>query len=133
MDIYNNHLSLPNFTSLIEMMWEWEWASFDDFNAKYSLPNNKEAHVQWTRYFANLEGLGILVKKGLIDPELVYDSQYVSIIDLWEKFLPVIEGLRRSYAPQMYEDPEYLYNEMIRMRDSRGHPETNKEARKLYN
>jgi len=119
MDIYNNHLSLTHFSAMLDMLWEWD--SFDDFNAKYSYPNNKESHVKWARHFANLEGLGILLKKGLIDAELVYDSQYVSIIGFWEKFLPVIEKIRLRYAPHMYEDPEYLYNEMIRMRAEKEH------------
>lgn len=122
MDIYNNHISIPNFTALLEMMWEWDWETFDDFIAKYSILNNKEAHVKWGRYFASLEGLGILCKKGLIDPELVYDSQYLSIINIWEKFQPIIEEYRlRLNAPQMYGDPEYLYKEMIRMRAEKEH------------
>jgi len=122
MNIYNNHISESNFRALMEMIWEWEWDSFDDFIEKYSIPNNKDAHVQWGRYFASLEGLGILLKKGLIDPELVYDSHYLSVINLWEKFQPVIEEWRvRLNAPQLYEDPEYLYNEMVRMRTEKEH------------
>ena len=107
MDIRNNHLSIPNHTAMLEMIWEWEWESYDDFNAKYSLPNNKEDHVKWSRYFANLEGLGILLKKGLIDAEMVYDAQYVSIILMWEKFFPMIIEFRKRFAPHMYDDPEY--------------------------
>jgi hypothetical protein len=61
----------------------------------------------------------------LIDPELVYDSQYATIIAMWEKFLPIVEELRiRQNASHLYEDPEYLYKEMIRMREKRGHPDT---------
>lgn len=122
MSVYNNHISIPTMTILVEMMWLWGWEDFDDFRAKYAYPNNIEAHVKWTHYFASLEGLGVLCKKGLIDPELVYDSQYASIIFVWEKFLPIIEEYRlRMNAPHIYDDPEYLYTELIRIRAKRGH------------
>jgi hypothetical protein len=125
MSIYNNHISTPTLSILYEMLMEWEWKDFDDFLKKYTLPNNREAMVKMAHYFSSLEGMGILCKKDLIDPELVYDSQYATIIAMWEKFLPIIEELRiKTKAPQMYEDPEYLYNEMVRMRENRGHPDT---------
>ena len=122
MSIYNNHISMPTMAITVEMWIEWEWEDFDDYKEKYMLPNNREAQVKMMHYFASLEGMGVLCKKGLIDPELVYDSQYGSIIGIWEKYLPIIEEMRvRQNAPQIYEDPEYLYNEMIRMRAKRGH------------
>jgi hypothetical protein len=123
--IYNNHISTPTMSITLEMLMEWEWEDFDDFLNKYALPNNREAMVKMSHYFASLEGMGILCKNGLINPELVYDSQYATIIAMWEKFLPVIEEMRINLkAPQMYEDPEYLYNEMVQMRAKRGHPDT---------
>ena len=122
MNVYNNHTKLQNIGILMEMLYHWEWKDFDDFNTKYSSPNNPEAHKQWAYYFATLEGLGILLKKDMLDPELVYMSQWASIILLWEKFLPVVEEMRaRSNVPHIYEDPEYLYNEMIRLRNEKGH------------
>ncbi len=122
MSIYNNHISIPSMTIMQELQWEWNWKDYDDFVSKYSLPNNMEALVKFSHYFASLEGLGVLCKKGLIDPELVYDSQYTSIIHNWEKFLPIIEELRiRMNAPHLYEDPEYLYEQMITIREKRGH------------
>jgi hypothetical protein len=72
-----------------------------------------------------LEGLGVLVKRGLIDVDLLYDMMYGSIIGVWEKFLPVItETRRRSDLPNLYEDIEYLYEEMIKIREERGHAVT---------
>jgi hypothetical protein len=122
MSVYNNHISIPTATIWMEMIWEWNWINFEDFREKYTYPNNMEAHIKFAHYFASLEGLGVLCKKGLIDPNLVYDSHQISIILIWEKFLPIIEEFRlRFNTPQLYEDPEYLYNEMIRIRADRGH------------
>ena len=133
MTVYNNHISIPSMTIMQELQWEWNWKDYDDFVTKYSYPNNMEALVKFSHYFASLEGLGVLCKKGLIDPELVYDSQYTSIIHNWEKFLPIIEELRlRMNTPHLYEDPEYLYNQMIRIRTKRGH-QPMKPSQDLFN
>ena len=91
MNIHEQHISMPTVTIIFEMMWEWDWRDFDDYAEKYMYPNNKENHVKFGHYFASLERLGVLCKKGLIDPELVYDSQPHSIIYIWEKFLPIIK------------------------------------------
>ena len=98
-------------------MYQWEWKDYDEFMEKYSLPNNLEAQAKWTHYFSSLEGLGILLRKGLIDPDFIYRTQYGSIILIWERFLPLIEEWRkRSGLTHIYVDPEFLYDEMKRMR-----------------
>ncbi len=122
MNIHEHHISMPTMAITAEMMWEWDWRDFDDFVEKYQFPHNMDNHVKFMHYFASLERLGVLCRKGLIDPELVYDSQPSSIIFIWEKFLSVIEEYRVIMnAPHMYADPEYLYDEMIRIRAKRGH------------
>ena len=60
-------------------------------------------------------------------------AQYGSIIMIWERFLPIIEVWRETAGSHLYEDPEFLYNEMVRMRTERGHPESIAESRKLFN
>ena len=133
MSIYNNHIALPTQTIGVELMYQWEWKDYDDFMEKYSLPNNLEAQAKWTHYFSSLEGLGILLRKGLIDPDFIYRTQYGSIILIWERFLPLIEEWRkRSGLTHIYVDPEFLYDEMKRMRAVRGHPTTMTDARKLF-
>ena len=121
MNIYNNHTSFQNITILNEIL-QWEWEDLDDFFDKYWIPKNTEAFNKWSYYFSTLEGLGILIKDKMLDPELIYSSQWASIILLWEKFLPVVEAVRvRGNMPHAYEDPEFLYDEMIRLRDKKGH------------
>jgi hypothetical protein len=132
MTIYNNHIALPTQTIAVELMHQWDWEDYDDFMDKYALPNNLEAHAKWTHYFSSLEGLGILLRKGLIDSDLIYSTQYGSIIMIWERFFPIIEVWRETAGSHLYEDPEFLYNEMIRMRTERGHPESIGESRKLF-
>ena len=60
-----------------------------------------------------LEGVGILLKRKLVDIEFVDDLFSSPIITTWEKTLPMIEALREYFnRPQMGEWFEYLYNEM---------------------
>jgi hypothetical protein len=59
------------------------------------------------------EGVGILLRRKLIDIGLVDDLFSYIIKTTWEKIRPVTEGVRKhNNAPQIYEWFEYLYNEM---------------------
>ena len=63
---------------------------------------------------AFFEGLGVLVKKGLIDIELVEDLLSQRIIWYWETVhQPMIKDTRRiTDDPTQYDSFEYLYHEM---------------------
>jgi len=63
---------------------------------------------------AFFEGLGVFVKKGLIDIELVEDLFSQRIIWLWENLQkPTIMDTRKGTDdPTQYNSFEYLYNEM---------------------
>ena len=121
-DIHGSHISLPTMAITAELAYEWEWKDLDDFDEKYMMPNNKEDNVKFLHYFASLERIGVLMRRGLIDPELVYDSQMGTIIHIWEKFSPLMDEMRiKLNAPHIYVDPEHVYNELIQIRRERGH------------
>ena len=62
---------------------------------------------------AYLEGIGVLMKKGLIDPSIVDDLMSGVIIRYWEKYEPLILEYRKRYDwPQSDEYVEYLYNKI---------------------
>ena len=98
-------------------MIRWEWKDYNDFEAKYGVAG-------WAKFFSymsQLEGIAFLVINGFLDPNHVYDLQYNSIIGLWEKFLPLtVESREKWSSPQSWDKVEYLYDEMIRIRDERG-------------
>ena len=70
------------------------------------------------------EGLGVLVKRGLIDPTMVDDLLSGPIVLFWERRVaPMVDELRERYNnPTSYEWVEYLYKEIKRIRDLE-HPE----------
>jgi hypothetical protein len=73
-------------------------------------PDAKAAFNSINLFF---EGLGILVKRKLINMDMVDDLASTDIICIWERHRPAIEGAREYLRrPQIYEYFEYLYDEM---------------------
>jgi hypothetical protein len=73
-----------------------------------------------------LEGLGVLVKRGLVDKGFVDDMMSGDIVGFWEKYHDVVlEERRRMNYPQALEWAEYLYNE-VKPLSMRQHPELGK-------
>jgi len=77
---------------------------------------NYEKWYEWSDFIvvaAFFEGIGILLRRNLIDIRLVDDLFSYSIKTIWEKIKEVVEGVRKHHkAPQIWEWFEYLYNEM---------------------
>ena len=122
MDVYRSHTTKEHQADVSELLLSWDWNDFDDFKEKYMVPPD---NAKYLSYFTNLEGLGLLVRNGLLDANLVYDLQYVSIIKIWEKFLPIVLEYRKVWSsPQVWVTVEYLYDEMRRIRIERSHGET---------
>ena len=63
-----------------------------------------------------------MVKRDLVDIGMVYDLIADSIIVMWEKIGPIFKNTReRVQTPYLYDDFEYLYDEIIKYRKE--HPE----------
>jgi hypothetical protein len=68
-----------------------------------------------------MNGIGLLLRDGLIDPEKVFDLLGTWIIWLWMKWESIIKELRARYnQPELYTEFEYLADEMRRVRLERG-------------
>jgi hypothetical protein len=120
MNIYNVYSSKQYQKDQETMLLKWEFDGFDDFFNKYGVDVNPEEHSIYDMYSAYYKGIGVLVRRELIDAKLVYDLMSWSIITFWEKFKPVLLGLREQYGPESGKDIEYLYNEMKKIQNSNG-------------
>ena len=101
----------------------WEFEGYEDFFMKYGPTMNPDDHAIFDMIVTYFEGIAVLVKRGLIDPNLVYDLMYGSIIGLWEKYEPVLLRLREmSESPKTLQDLEFLYHEMKRLEAKDGAP-----------
>jgi hypothetical protein len=104
-------------------LFQMEWEDFDDFARKYdsivNMDNFTKRYVSW--YF--FDGIGLLLKKNLVDKEMIYYLMggYGAIWN-WLKFEHIIvEGRKRLHNPDHLIWFEYLANEMLKIRESRGH------------
>jgi hypothetical protein len=112
MPIYSTYYSDDFIRARSEIM-KWKWDEFNDYMAKYSYEANPDAYIMYRKVFGYFEGLGVLVRRGLIDPSLVDDLMSGAIVSYWEKFRSfVLEYRERMDWPQVGEQIEYLYNEI---------------------
>jgi hypothetical protein len=83
-----------------------EYRDFDDYGRQYGFAEVVEIGT----FF---EGIGILLKRKLVDIQLVDDLFTSPIKMAWEKIKPLAEDSRKHWnVPNAFEWCEYLYNEM---------------------
>ena len=104
-----------------DIMNNWEWDDVEDFWVKYGQAANEDAFITIIEVAWYFEGVGQLLRDGLIDIRLV-DSMYSSrVIDFWEKMLPVVHYLREQAFgrpnPDYYINFEYLYTALKKRRE----------------
>jgi len=102
----------------------FEYDNFEEFMEKYGLHTNMEGYITWLSICNFYDGLGMLVKRGLIDASMVDDLISGPIIFFWEKRLAPIakEFIEYTNNPAAFEWMEYLYNQIKPIRDIQ-HPE----------
>ena len=69
------------------------------------------------RYFS---GIGVLLKKGLIDISLLDTLLWPPIMRIWEKYEPIVKGRRIALGFKLWADVEYAYHELKKFREQ--HP-----------
>jgi len=106
------------FTEFLNM----DWKDYDDFEEKYGSDNNPDNFALRNFVLNWFKTTGLLVKYEMIDPELVYDFNGMFTIWAWNKFKDIELKQREIYNnPQSGLSFEYLYNEMKRIHEKRGH------------
>jgi len=84
---------------------EREVMDHGDYLRKYGFVELNEVYVFFTQ-------LGMLLKKGLIDADLI-PLTYGQVKLTWEKIKPVIEGGRKKFnEPKLGDEVEYLCSEL---------------------
>ena len=73
---------------------QWKWKDNADYWSKYGQNANEEAFVTSLEVLWYFEGVGQLLRDGLIDVGLVEAMYSDRVIRLMEKFRPIFEGLR---------------------------------------
>jgi hypothetical protein len=110
MSIYTRANEVEFWKNFIEIQ-QWEWESFEEYNEKYEVPTEMRAMFNSVGTF--FEGMGVMIKRNLIDVTVVDDLLSGPILSLWQKFEPIIlEERRRRNMPTIWEWFGYLYEEV---------------------
>jgi hypothetical protein len=125
MQIYDKLTDKEFVKDWTDFVYLQEWDDYNDYIEKYGYRNNLDAwsaRIGLSNYF---EGIGVLIKRELIDPALVDDLMSSGVMGFWEKWGPIVEEYRKDFDnPQMSEYQEYLYNR-IKSIAKEQHPELN--------
>jgi len=100
----------------------FRWTFPTDFNEWLM---SSETTEEVNRLFSTIyyfEGLGVLLKRGLINAEFIDDLMSAQIISIWERMEPFMTLVRSQLGPTAGEYYEYLYNEIKAIYDKE-HPE----------
>ena len=114
MDLYKTWTAKPFQLDVNEMFFLWEYEDYDDFFQKYGEYTNLEKHVIWDEVSMWLEGVGVLLKKELIDIDTLVQMQSLSgmMLVIWKKYEPLIVEFRLRHSEEFMGAFEYLFNEL---------------------
>ena len=100
-----------------------EWSDFDDFWEKYGSQTNPSTWARWQSTASEFHGMGVLLKKGLIDIELVEELLVNQVFVAWFRMEPIVEGFKgwintrpapMSSKYETYSGFKYLYEELAK-------------------
>jgi len=111
----------------------YEWTNYEDFERKYGSENNPEAAAKRYAVLTGFNTMGMLVRKGMVKAEDVYDMGIGGIPLFWEKYKPIVEESRRRYNGKEYcRSVEYLAGEMLKYVQSKEPSYRIPEKQKTY-
>jgi hypothetical protein len=97
----------------------WSWNDSQDFEKKYGDKVNLEQYVKSLVVPASfIEGIGVLVERGLIDVTLVDQLMHNTIKNFWETIQPLIIEDRKQQKADMhphFDSIEDLYNRIQKL------------------
>ncbi len=131
MSLYEAYRS-PEFRKNWRVVMDQEYTDFNDYWGKYGSSVNREAWSSWQSVAAYFHGIGVLLKQGLIDINLL-DELLVNIVLIsWLRMGPIVKGFREytTGSNAIFEGRgsskrhphisgfEYLYNELRKRVDA---------------
>jgi hypothetical protein len=119
MAIYQDLTSTETIDKFIKIL-NMQFKDYDEYERKYGSDNNPEFFTIRYSYVQKMNGLGWLVKQGLIDKMWIYEMYGWNVIWVYKKMSSSLEETERRYGVQTNEWFRYLYDEMKRISDERG-------------
>jgi len=99
MNIYSYVYTMEFWTYYRELTEQWEWEDYDDWYKKYR--SDTDTYNKFAVVGTYFEGMGVLVKRNLIEITFVDDLMSGPIMQFWQKFEPIILEERRRRKPPL--------------------------------
>jgi hypothetical protein len=121
MQIYEAYASEETMKMYFELL-HFEWDDLADFERKYGSGDNVELAAKREAHWAWYDGMGVLLRRKLIDPDVVFDTLgHGGVIHMWTKFESIIKAQREHFKiPHRFNGFEYLAEEMMKLAKQRG-------------
>jgi hypothetical protein len=102
---FNSPQGWRDFMELISM----EWVDFEDYSRKYDSSVNFENFIKRMSLWELCDYVGWQYCSGLVDMETIYYMGVKKMVDLWNKFKPIIEKYRRTvWEPDDFSAWEHM-------------------------
>jgi hypothetical protein len=120
MQIYSR-FDTPEKSKAFTDIFAWEFIDFEDYLTKYDPSNNPEEEYKLTGLVIFFEGIGTMVKEGLIDIHQVATLIGGAAVRFWNIFDPIKDEIREYMNyPRWASETEYLYYELLKYQET--HP-----------
>ena len=124
MDLYNRWNTSEVAKQYGNIRFKYRITNYDDYLRVVDYENEVLGNIDAFSDFQNLaqlfNGIGVLVKRKLIDIALVEDLLSNRVIWWWEMYRPICMGARQATSdPEMYDNMEYLYNAMKQYQETK--------------
>jgi hypothetical protein len=117
--------SQRRFLDVINM----EWIDYDEFERKYGSDDHLDMYTKRISTLYEFNGVGFLLKGGLIDMDTAYSLADTLGLQLWRKFEPIVREQRVRYnVPELYADLEFLAAEVAKRLEERGYSTEMRDA-----
>ena len=113
MGIYDKYTETELMKQQVEIL-NSDWKDIEDFWDRYGPQTNPEFYTKFGRLGYYFDGIGVLLKRKLVDKDAIYDLMGVHILQYWNNYYgPLMSGLREKWSnPDAYKQFEYLADEM---------------------
>jgi hypothetical protein len=122
MQLYQELNDEESYKTAMELM-TLELKDNDEYLQKYDSSVNLDGYAKRARIWYTYNSIGELLRRGTVEIDLLIRLQLdIQVVVMWEKWGDIIRATRiRENIPYLWEGFEYLYDELKKYRDSKGH------------
>jgi hypothetical protein len=122
MQIYMRYME-PDLIGSVGPLMRREWRDLDDYIKKYGFGEIGPDGINLGSLFSFYEGVAVLLQRGTIDIDLVYELMPTNVTVLWRKYGPLYKQVRVEWGmPQLMRLVEYLSDRLAEHARLRGDP-----------